>query len=48
MKIFKQFFAELKDYISEFLNGSREEWLPFRNSEMKSYELVTVTETVFQ
>ena len=27
MKIFKQFFAELKDYISEFLNGSREEWL---------------------
>lgn len=27
MKIFKQFFAELKEYISEFLNGSREEWM---------------------
>ena len=27
MKIFKQFFEELKDYISEFLNVSREEWL---------------------
>jgi hypothetical protein len=27
MKIFNQFFLELKEYISEFLNGSREEWL---------------------
>ena len=27
MKIFNQFFLELKEDISEFLNGSREEWL---------------------
>jgi hypothetical protein len=27
MKIFNQFFLELKEYISEFLNGSREEWM---------------------
>ena len=27
MKIFNQFFLELKEYISEFLNGSHEEWL---------------------
>ena len=27
MKIFNQIFSELKEYISEFLNANREEWL---------------------